>query len=659
MCARSDQRGQILVLFAILIVILLAFAAFTIDIGRQVAERRHVQTAADAGALAACRALTAGETDSVAAQAAAEVARANLQNSPAGAAATFATPPTYADQDGSGAIDADELTSGIVVAGTTVRVAISSTVETTLARVVGITSLDTGARARCQLQGSPAVPIVARRYASPPGPGSGFLDHLATAATSGSGSVDPVNPRGYGTRIPASESAPGPTFAIYGPGSKAINDSSFRGFIALDIRNFEGTNTRVYHNGVSAGTNPNTLKDKEGAYARDGYPGPGFPAVSTPPGGDTQVAVLSGNSSAHIVQPFAATYRTGDRVMLAVYDGTVMEIPDFAISPPAEISLPSTTTTPFDGPSLTVTRNAAFLSTVTLSMVGDADAAAAGGPELDILPDPSVTPPAGGDITQPIWSQNVFQPPKNGSTVQMNDFRTNAVPPGIYGVWVEGESGNPYYQRRRVAVPVRIQTDANHDGDYVDAGDVKVTRDFSLVNSVLDGSTATLGGTISIPLSVSTGTGTANWGAGPSAETAVQLSWDPGSLTSCSLQTRSLGGGSIGFSSTSVTPSTGSGAPSTLTITTAGLAQGCYLFTLRAHGTNSDGQPVTRLHPIRFTVATTSSTGQYVDIIGFAVFEITAVGSNDINGRAVTGVQADPNHESLRRAQRARLEPWT
>ena len=76
----------------------------------------------------------------------------------------------------------------------------------------------------------------------------------------------------------------------------------------------------------------------------------------------------------------------------------------------------------------------------------------------------------------------------------MNDFQTNTVPPGIYTVWLEGESGNPYYQRRRVAVPVRIQKDANGDGDYNDAGDVKTTRDFSLINSVLDGSTPTLGG---------------------------------------------------------------------------------------------------------------------------------------------------------------------
>ena len=101
------------------------------------------------------------------------------------------------------------------------------------------------------MQGGPAVPIVARRYDSAPGPGGGFIDYLATIATSATGAVDTVDPWGYGGRTPASEAAPGPTFELYGPGAKAANDSSFRGFIALDVRNFESTTSRVYYNGVT------------------------------------------------------------------------------------------------------------------------------------------------------------------------------------------------------------------------------------------------------------------------------------------------------------------------------------------------------------------------------------------------------------------------
>lgn len=653
-------QGQTLVLFAILLVVLLGFAGVAIDTGRVVAERRYTQTAADAGALAACRALIAGETDGTAATTAQQVMLANLQGSPSAATATIDSPAVYADEDGSGGLDADELVSGIVVGGTTVRVAITSTVDTVLAQVVGVMSIDTGARARCDLQGGPAVPIVARRYANPPGPGTGFVDHLATAGTSTLGKVDPTNPRGYDVRTPAGENAlAGPQFTIYGPNSKAHNDSSFRGFIALDVRNFEAADSRVYYNGVTPGTTENTLKDLQGAYLVTGYRGPSFPAVSTPPNGDTQVAVLSGNSTSFVPQLFDDAFRVGDRLMLAVYDSTVMEIPDFSISPPVELTLPSTTVTPYDGPTATISRNDDFHSTVTLTLRGDSGASAVGHPEYDILPDPSVTPPATGDMTEPIWSTNVFEPAKNGTPVRLDDMQTNTIPPGIHTVWIEGESGNPYYQRRQVPVPVRVQTDANNDGDYNDAGDVKVTRDFSLDNSVLDGSTAALGGTISLPLRVSTGNGTTNWGSGPDAETAVAISWDTDSLTSCSLAPQSLGIGSITFSTASVTPTTGTGASVTLTINTAGLAQGCYLFTIRAHGTNSNGQPVTHLETVRITVSTTASSGQYVDVIGFAVFQIDAIGGNDIVGHAVTGITADPNDGTLRRAQRARLVPWS
>ncbi|HYN63259.1 MAG TPA: pilus assembly protein TadG-related protein, partial [Candidatus Limnocylindrales bacterium] len=257
----SAPRGQILVIFAVLLVVLLAFAGLAIDIGRQNAEQRHIQTAADAAALAACRALIAGATDAAAASEGRAVARINIERSPSGTTAQIAPDNARVYQDGH-AGDPAYLASGILVSGTTVRVAIWSTVETTLARVVGVTTLDTSARARCQLQGGPAIPIVARRYAAAPGPGSGFADFLATSGTSAGGAVDSFSVLGYDGRTPASEADPGPLFELYGPGAKASNESDFRGFVALDIRNFQSTASRVYYNQVTPGTNANTLKDK-------------------------------------------------------------------------------------------------------------------------------------------------------------------------------------------------------------------------------------------------------------------------------------------------------------------------------------------------------------------------------------------------------------
>ena len=636
---RAAPRGQVLVLVALVIVVLLAFAGIAVDFGRQNAEQRHVQTAADAAALAACRALIDGETDNASAAAARTIAEVNLEGSPAGATATIAPDDARQYVDGHPG-DPAYLTSGIIVSSTSVRVAIASTLETALARVVGVPTLDTGARARCVLQGGPAIPIVARRYENAPGPEFGFVDFAATAATSGNGQADAVSVLGYDGRTPASEAEPGPPFALYGPNSKASNDSSFRGFVALDVRNFQSTTSRVYYNGVTPGITENTLKDKEGAYLVDGYPGPMFPPVVQPADPNDQVAILSGNDTAMVVRNFKDVFVVGDRILLALYNGTVMQIPDFAISPPSAITVPLLS--PFNGPNFTVSRNSAFNSTVTLHLHGDSNAAAAGYPAYDILPIPPVSPPAAGDMNQPTWSTDVFIPSTSGTTIGMSGIQANTIPAGIYTVWLEGHSGNPYFQTRRYPVPVKVGG---------------AERDFSFANSTTSGATATMGGSISLPIYVSTTNASeTKWGATGSA---VALTVDAASFTDCSLAPATIGAGQITFSTGTLTPTaSGSDGLSTLTISTVGLSPGCYRFDIRGTGTNGDGQPVTHLQPITFTVVTTAAGGSYVDVIGFAVFEVTDVNANEISGRAVSGVYADANDQALRRAQWARLLPW-
>ena len=55
------QKGQTLVLVALMMVVLLGMVALALDGGHAYLERRQMQTAADAGALAAVKALCAGE----------------------------------------------------------------------------------------------------------------------------------------------------------------------------------------------------------------------------------------------------------------------------------------------------------------------------------------------------------------------------------------------------------------------------------------------------------------------------------------------------------------------------------------------------------------------------------------------------------------------
>lgn len=659
------ERGQVLVIFTVGLVALLGFAALAVDVGRLVAERRHVQNAADAGVLAACQKLIDGATESDAAQAGRDVALINLAGSPAGGSATIAAvgSPEYEDGQPS---DPPYLVSGVLiethteVMGTSVtvykraRLAIESTVATTLARAVGIDSLDTGARARCGMEGGPTVPIVARRYTNSPGPNSPdcpaagqstFVDFLATEATSTCGAVDETNVLGYGGRTAASEAQPGPIFSLYGPDSKASNDASFRGFIAVDIRNFASATSRKYYNGVTSGTNANTIKQKEGEYilARY-YPGPAFPPVVTPPDPNSQVAVLSGNDTAMVVGNFDDVYRVGDLMVLAVYGGAVKTIPDFSINPPTNVNLPATTATPTDGPSFTVSRNDAFDGSVELHLHGDGNAPAATDNIVDEAAGTGT--PASGKINQPTWdppagSSDDFRPSRRGTVVTMRSFLSSAVNPGIYTAWLEGHSSFPYNTTRRHPVAVRI-------GGAV--------RDFSLGNSVTAGQTDTLGGTVSMDLYVSTAktSDATNWGSTTSAVTlSVDTATLPPGLTVAPT-----------FSANPVVPTVPSkpgnpfGTKSVLTINTSGLAAGTYDFIVRAKGTNGAGQPATHVLPVEFSVVNVPSGGSYVDITGFAVFKVTDITANGIEGRAISALTASSEDWALHRAHRARLIPW-
>ena len=677
--APQTERGQVLIIVALALVVLLGAAAFTIDLGRRAAEERFLQNAADAAALAACRSLTTGATHSTALQAARDVATINLQGSPAGSTTTIAAAGSEEYLDGHYG-NPVQLLNGAVMDGTTVRVALHGEIDTTIGRVLGRATFEALGRAACVLEPEPTVPIVARRYDNPPGPLNGFVDHLSWAHDSANGTVDEDDPRGYDSRTPASELKPGPPFQIYGPDSKASNDSSFRGFIALDVRDFTDTLSREYYNGTTATMSSNQLKTLHQKYLEEGYPGPAFPPVSDPPTGATQVGIMSGVSAGHVTQPFREGYAEGDRIMLAVYDGTVMKIPDFSIQPPVEIHLDPDVAVQ-DGPTFKVSRNDAFSSVVDFSLLGDGGAADAGTPEYDIVYDPSATPapaptptpsptpsptptagstasasptaspsptptpnPMLGKIEEPAFNPTHIVPAKNGTNIAMEDFGVHQVPEGIYAVWLQGEAGPPYGQKRRQPVPVRIG---------------EVPRQFHLDNSVLDGSTTTLGASIALPLEVATGTLASAWNTSGGPASEVALSYEPESLTDCSFNPKALGGASITFSDASVMPSSsGGGTNVTMTINTSGLASGCYLFTLRAQGVNADGQPVVRLEQVRFTVAATTGPSEYVDIIGFAVFEITEATNNEIWGQAITGIYADPNAIELRAAQRPRLVPW-
>ncbi|HOG45677.1 MAG TPA: pilus assembly protein TadG-related protein [Anaerolineae bacterium] len=122
---RRWERGQTLIVVAVLIVVLVAFLGFVIDGGNAYAQRRQMQNAADAAALAGAQKLagTEGEVD--------EAARVAIS----------AVAQQYAKSNGAESCDTS-------IDGTHVTVVVSKTVSTYFVPVIGIHELTVGAAAR-------------------------------------------------------------------------------------------------------------------------------------------------------------------------------------------------------------------------------------------------------------------------------------------------------------------------------------------------------------------------------------------------------------------------------------------------------------------------------------------------------------------------------
>ena len=313
----------------------------------------------------------------------------------------------------------------------------------------------------------------------------------------------------------------------------------------------------------------------------------------------------------------------GDHILVAVYPGQVMAIPDFTLGTPPLISLP-TTGTVADGGSFRVGRNQAFSGQVTLSTVADTNdpnnplvlGTLVGSDPIDYDPNP-VTPSLG-----------------SGTAVSMEDLRTSGAAPGIYALWIKGQAGSPYLTTKHEPLAIKVGSVARDFGISSDVSTQVVTSGapatFRL--AVKDAQNQAFGGSVTLSLE----------GLNSPLPTGVTATFSSATVTP-------LGKSSKLFSST-------------LTVGTTGLGNGTHRFVVRVTGTNGESTPrsVTRLYPISITIGdgTSSGSDEYVDIVGFAVMRVATSDSNTVTAYAITPVIADMNDPALRRGQVARLVPW-
>lgn len=614
-------------------VVIMAAAGLAFDIGRFYSEKRFLQNAADAGALAVANALIRGESNTDAEAEGRDVLTRNLMGSPTGTVATVATTPEY---ETGHAGDASYLTSGIVISGGVVRVAIKSDVTYTFGRTIGLGSARVGGRAMVKTVGD-LLPIAVRHYINAPGPFAGavapcdgntnhFQDLVATANTSCLGSVSDASLRStpnpgaaFNPSVPDDDPVNhGPIIALVGQGASPSNAASFRGFVALDIRNFQYASppSNVFYNGVTAGTNANTLKAMEAGWVATGYPGPDFPPVTVPPDPNDQVGIIDGNSSGIVVDAINARYDPGAEILAAVYSGTVSSIPDFSYAVPSTATI-NTNQNRNGSVTMSVTRNASFTGVVSTSAF-----------------------PNWGEVAHP-WGTTLVpmtftpSPLTPDGTVTWSTFQTTGAPQGVYTVWIQGHSSSPVLLDHFYPVGISIGS---------------VNRDFSTSGgaAVLIPST---GGSGSTTVTVSTSNTNGTYFGG-----TVSLSVEGGPDANGVLPT---GIGAVSVSPSTITLDKGTSQTATVSVNGGTLGPGVYQLTLRVTGTNSAGQIVTRMVPINVAIATASTSNEYVDILGFTTFRITSMDSNAVYGYAISGVYADMNDPALRRGQVARLVPWS
>jgi len=636
---RETAGGQVIVIFAVSLVVLMGIAGLAFDIGRFYSEKRFLQNAADSGALAVANALIRGESATDAEAEGRDVLARNLAGSPTGTTATVATVPQY-ETGHSG--DEVYLSSGILIDSSgNVRVAIKSDVGYTFGRVVGLGSAVVGGQARVATKGD-LLPIAVRHYINAPGPYVGavapcdgntnhFQDLISTAEKACLGSTTDASPRSIpNPGAPFNSLAPdddpvnhGPIIALVGQGASPSNAASFRGFVALDIRNFQydSPSSNILYNGVTSGMTANQLKDFEAAWIAEGYPGPDFPPVILPPDPNDQIGIIDGNSTGVVIDKIDIRYGPGDEILAAVYSGIVQSIPDFAFAVATTATI-NTNQNRDNAISMNVTRNASFSGVVTTTAFPDwGDSGHPWGTSLAPL---AFTP---GTMTP------------NGSVV-WSTFQTISAPQGVYTVWILGNSSNPVLIDHYYPVGIAIGS---------------VNRDF----------TTSSGATVALPTTGSIGTTTLTVGTtnnnGTFFDGDVTLSMEGGADA---LGVLPPGIGAVSVSPSTITLAKGVSQDVTITVDGGTLASDVYLLTLRVTGTNSNGQPVTRLVPITLTVATASTTTEYVDILGFATFRITCTPiasgcpANTVEGYAISGTYADMNDPALRRGQVARLVPW-
>jgi hypothetical protein len=541
------------------------------------------------------------------------------------------------------------------------RVAITVQVPTFLIKIVSpaLNTITMTTRGYAKSLGG-FLPSVVKRWENGPGPGNGninqFIDHIMQEGFDyGCTTTSQFLPQPcfVAENVPGKK---GREFVLFGQSAKATNDSSFRGYIALDIRDFTTTdgggnlihtqNEPGFFNDVDVTTSINILKDTEAAWINEkGYSGPDLCPVQA---GNflpcAQLAVLNGSNSGIFVENYEDRFSIGDKLLLQLYDGTVKTVPDFNIQS-------GTLTLPTDGTgSSTVqyTFSPQFAlsgATVTTTLIPDDGTMTTDGGATGVA-----NPFLNGCATQssPEFTANPTLPNQSTYTQVWNTITTVGCDRGIFQAWLRGTSSAPYQSRvHETLVTINVGGQA---------------KDFSLASSDAYVAANAPGDPVSADFVIRTTTsagGSTKW----TGSNLLTLSWAkcPTYLDPITLIDDVLTCGIDGVIGATTVTNMDPGEDHTFNVLT-GTAQSGQVYKGWVRETGLDdvtNKRVTHLLEITLEVGIIpGGATQYADVLGFAVFEVTAINSNEVFGRAITGAYLNPNDEAVAIGRKIGLVPW-
>jgi len=366
--SRRKQHGQALVTMAIFAITLFIFVGLGIDSGMLYVERRHLQNVADAACLAATTEISMGGSSAAARTVANQYI---IDNMGANAEAAFDLPASIdflSGQIGTGV----NLTRGIEVNDTDVRVAVTFPAFTYFLRIGGIETYNVMARAHCDAtKGGGIWPVAIVRfpgydnanqrigvantgatlpqtYGNGPTPkylkvrdilqaGDGVLNDGTGVGGAGCSTQrnwynwpslgDPASKTGPYHQPCDAATIANPGYELEMAGLNAnpnVGNPSYSGPLLLDARQISFT-PHLFYNGQSAATSTNTWKDTIVKYILTQYPGP-----DVLPG--QQLGVINGINTGNILDAIDDRYRGDEIVTALVYNGQLYQDPDFQVS---------------------------------------------------------------------------------------------------------------------------------------------------------------------------------------------------------------------------------------------------------------------------------------------------------------------------------------